>query len=78
MVLTFYPNTQETMARGWEALTNAPWWFEFGIIGILVSTLGLKDVLRMCLGVMGNKMKGVRNMGSSNHDTGGQEYEDAH
>lgn len=41
LFLTFIPQTQETMNRGWEALNNAPFWFEFIIVGIVVSTFGL-------------------------------------
>ena len=67
MVLTFYPNTQSYMALGWKALNDAPWWFEFGIIGILVSTLGLKDVLRTLLGVASNRVKGPKNKGNSSN-----------
>lgn len=57
MVLTFIPATQSTMAIGWEALSDAPWWFEFGIIGILVSTLGLKDVLKIFIGGTLDRLK---------------------
>ena len=46
LFLTFLPQTQETMNRGWEALNNAPLWFEFIVIGIVISTFGLKGVFR--------------------------------
>jgi uncharacterized ion transporter superfamily protein YfcC len=57
MILTFIPATQETMARGWQALNDTAWWFEFGIVGILVSTLGLKDVLRIFMGGSIDKLR---------------------
>lgn len=57
LILTFVPQTQHSMIIGWEALKHAPWWFEFGIVGILVSTLGLKDVLRMFLNAFPNRKK---------------------
>ena len=60
MILTFIPATQNYMAVGWQALSTAPWWFEFGIVGILVSTLGLKDVLRMFMGVTKKKIGGSK------------------
>jgi len=41
LFFTFIPQTQETMNRGWQALNNAPFWFEFIIVGIVVSTFGL-------------------------------------
>lgn len=60
MLLTFIPATQETMAKGWKALNDTAWWFEFGIVGILVSTLGLKDVLRIFIGGSIEKLKKKR------------------
>jgi uncharacterized ion transporter superfamily protein YfcC len=60
MILTFIPETQATMAEGWRALNNTAWWFEFGIVGILVSTLGLKDVLRIFIGGSIDKLKKKR------------------
>ena len=38
------------MGQVWASLSSAPWWFEFGMVGILVSTLGLMRVLRLMLG----------------------------
>lgn len=61
LILTFVPQTQHSMIVGWEALKHAPWWFEFGIVGILVSTLGLKDVLRMFLNAFPNRKKDTGN-----------------
>lgn len=60
MILTFIPVTQATMAKGWKALNETAWWFEFGIVGILVSTLGLKDVLRIFMGGSIDKLKKKR------------------
>lgn len=58
--LTFIPSTQATMALGWKALNDTAWWFEFGLVGILVSTLGLKDVLRIFVGGSIDKLKKKR------------------
>jgi uncharacterized ion transporter superfamily protein YfcC len=60
LILTFIPATQATMAKGWQALNDTAWWFEFGIVGILVSTLGLKDVLRIFIGGSIDKLKKKR------------------
>lgn len=60
VILTFTPATQPTMAQGWKALNDTAWWFEFGIVGILVSTLGLKDVLRIFVGGSIDKLKKKR------------------
>lgn len=51
IILHFVPSMQPYMAKGWLAMgyKKAPWWLEFGILGILVSTLGLMGVLRMFL-----------------------------
>tara|TARA_A100001515_G_scaffold97258_1_gene78152 strand:- start:144 stop:596 length:453 start_codon:yes stop_codon:yes gene_type:complete len=57
LILTFIPSMQDTMKQGWDALMDTPWWFEFGIVGILVSTLGLKDVLRIFMGGSIQKLK---------------------
>ncbi|MDE0165693.1 MAG: hypothetical protein OXL36_11420 [Bryobacterales bacterium] len=39
----------EAVADGWAAhgYDGAPWWFEFAMVGILVSTLGLFRLIRM-------------------------------
>lgn len=44
----FVPFTQPFMAAGWATMgyVGVPWWFEFGWIGILISTLGLRGVFR--------------------------------
>lgn len=52
-LMHFFPFSQPYMATGWKAMgyPNGPaWWFEFGMVGILVSTLGLMRVLRLMLG----------------------------
>lgn len=50
--------TQPYMAAGWAAMgyTAVPWWFEFGMVGILVSTLGLMRLLRVFIGKVKPKM----------------------
>lgn len=44
----FIPITQPYMASGWKAMgyQGAPWWLEFLIVGIGVSTLGLMRLFR--------------------------------
>lgn len=41
----------DIVAQGWKAhgYDQAPWWFEFAMVGILVSTLGLMRVLNIFL-----------------------------
>ncbi|WP_435275708.1 hypothetical protein ACMAZF_01350 [Psychrobium sp. nBUS_13] len=46
-VLHFIPEYAQTMQAGWVAINKAPWWFQFGMLGILVSTLGLFKLFRM-------------------------------
>ena len=43
----FIPEYASKMAAGWTAIGKAPWWFQFGMLGILVSTLGLMRLFRM-------------------------------
>jgi hypothetical protein len=45
--LHFIPAYAATMDKGWQAIAKAPWWFQFGMLGILVSTLGLMRLFRM-------------------------------
>lgn len=52
-LMHFVPVTQPFMASGWKAMgyNDGPaWWFEFGMVGILVSTLGLMRVLNLMIG----------------------------
>lgn len=52
-LMHFIPSTQTFMAAGWVAMgyVDGPaWWFEFGMVGILVSTLGLMRVLKLMIG----------------------------
>jgi hypothetical protein len=48
----FIPALQPHMAKGWLAMgyEQVPWWFEFGMVGILVSTLGLMRLFRLLMG----------------------------
>jgi len=46
-IMHFIPNYAPKMAAGWSAIGKAPWWFQFGMLGILVSTLGLMRLFRM-------------------------------
>jgi len=46
-VMHFIPDYASKMAAGWTAIGKAPWWFQFGMLGILVSTLGLMRLFRM-------------------------------
>lgn len=46
----FIPKTQPYMASGWSAMgygDSPAWWFEFAMVGILVSTLGLMRLLKL-------------------------------
>ncbi len=47
--LHFVPVTQPYMLDGWIAMgyEGVPWWFEFVMVGICVSTLGLMRLLRL-------------------------------
>lgn len=44
--LHFIPQMQPYMAKGWEAVRAAPWYFEFIMIGLVVSTFGLMRLFR--------------------------------
>ena len=46
-LMHFIPVTQPYMLEGWEALKDVPWWFQFIMIGIAVSTLGLMRLFRL-------------------------------
>lgn len=46
-IFHFIPDYAATMQKGWVAIAKAPWWFQFGMLGILVSTLGLMRLFRM-------------------------------
>ena len=46
-VMHFITGYADKMAAGWTAIGKAPWWFQFGMLGILVSTLGLMRLFRM-------------------------------
>lgn len=46
-VMHFISDYAPKMAAGWTAIGKAPWWFQFGMLGILVSTLGLMRLFRM-------------------------------
>ena len=45
----------DAVADGWKAhgYDGAPWWFEFAMVGILISTLGLFRLFRMWSGRRG-------------------------
>ncbi|MDO6426219.1 hypothetical protein Q4489_04305 [Thalassotalea sp. 1_MG-2023] len=45
----FIPGLQPIMAEGWRAMgyKGAPWYFEFIVVGIAVSTLGLMRLFRI-------------------------------
>lgn len=48
-IMHYIPSMQPYMAGGWEAMGYAgvPWWFEFVLVGVFVSTLGLMRLLRL-------------------------------
>lgn len=53
----FIPAMQPYMQKGWQAMgyKGAPWYFEFVIVGIAVSTLGLMRLFRAFWGSRNNK-----------------------
>lgn len=55
VIMHFIPFTQPFMAAGWAAMgyTGMPWWCEFAIVGIFISTLGLLKVFRFWMGRWG-------------------------
>lgn len=55
----FIPDMQPYMAGGWKAMgyKGAPWYFEFVIVGIAVSTLGLMRLFRAFWRVRGESVK---------------------
>lgn len=52
-MLAFIPGTQEYVRLGWQAVSEAPFWFQFAWYTLIVSTLGGMTVLRI---LMGNKI----------------------
>ncbi|HEA15345.1 MAG TPA: hypothetical protein ENH88_02625 [Pseudoalteromonas prydzensis] len=52
----FIPAMQPYMQKGWQAMgyNGAPWYFEFVIVGIAVSTLGLMRLFRVFWGGRSN------------------------
>ncbi|MEZ7277238.1 hypothetical protein [Pseudoalteromonas sp. 68 DY56-GL68] len=55
----FIPAMQPYMQKGWQAMgyKGAPWYFEFVIVGIAVSTLGLMRLFRAFWGGRSNSKK---------------------
>lgn len=51
--LAFVPGAQEYVKAGWQAVSEAPFWFQFAWYTLIVSTLGGLTVLRI---LMGNKI----------------------
>lgn len=52
-MMHFIPATQPYMNAGWVSMgyiDGPAWWFEFGMVGILVSTLGLFRILKLMIG----------------------------
>ena len=51
-LLHFVPEYATVMKDGWAAMgySGAPWWFEFGMVGILISTLGLMRLFKLWVG----------------------------
>ncbi|WP_299002336.1 hypothetical protein [uncultured Shewanella sp.] len=49
LIAHFISTLQPYIAKGWLAMgyRGAPWWFEFIIVGIAVSTLGLMGLFRI-------------------------------
>lgn len=59
----FIPDYAVIMSAGWAAMGygGVPWWFEFGMVGILVSTLGLMRLFKLWVGKP-NKEAGKSNV----------------
>ncbi len=55
----FIPAMQPYMHKGWQSMgyQGAPWYFEFVIVGIAVSTLGLMRLFRAFWGGKGKRNK---------------------
>jgi len=47
VTMHFIPATAIYMGKGWDALAKSPWWFQFTMLGIMISTLGLMRLFRM-------------------------------
>jgi hypothetical protein len=47
VTMHFIPYTAVYMGVGWDALAKSPWWFQFTMLGIMISTLGLMRLFRM-------------------------------
>jgi hypothetical protein len=62
VICHFIPPMQPYMRNGWDAMgySHAPWWLEFGIVGILVSTLGLMGVIRLFCNVIPSGFRGKK------------------
>lgn len=41
-VLSFIPQTQDSVAKGWLYMSQAPWWYASLIIGMVASVYGLR------------------------------------
>jgi len=56
----FIPQLQPYMANAWQAMgyKSPPWYFEFVIVGIVVSTLGLMRLFRAFRGSKNTKGAG--------------------
>ena len=66
-LLAFLPWTQPYVKEGWDAVADAPFWFQFAWITVIVSTLGGLTILRI---LKGTAIKQTVNAGhSSRQDT---------
>ena len=41
-VLSFIPQTQDAVVKGWNYIAQAPWWYPSILIGITASVYGLR------------------------------------
>ena len=59
LVAPFVPYLQPYVAGGWKAMgyNQAPWWYEFGMVGILISTLGLMQLFKIWFGLFKGKSR---------------------
>lgn len=61
-LLAFLPWTQPYVKEGWDAVADAPFWFQFAWITVIVSTLGGLTILRI---LKGTAIKQTVNAGRS-------------
>lgn len=70
-VAHFVPALQPFMAEGWSSMgygEEPAWWYEFGMVGILASTLGLRWLFKAWVGGASDKIKNLAGSRKSRKD----------